>query len=125
MYSNFPDINGKYVIRVQEGTDNDIHPDYAWVNFNLEFEEPANDGNLYIFGQLSNWGFPETHRLEYNMSTKSYQKSIFLKQGYYNYCYMFVKDDEQSGDMSFIEGTHFVTNNEYIILVYHKGISND
>ncbi|NQY08742.1 MAG: DUF5103 domain-containing protein [Flavobacteriales bacterium] len=124
-YSSTPDINGKYLIKVQEGTDNNIHPDYAWVNFSLAYDEPIADGNLYVFGELSNWNYDSKYRLEYNIATKAYEKSIFLKQGYYNYAYMFLKDGETAGDMGFIEGTHFVTNNEYMILIYHRTLSDD
>ncbi|MDF1673975.1 MAG: DUF5103 domain-containing protein, partial [Vicingaceae bacterium] len=47
------------------------------------------------------------------------------KQGYYNYAYCFVKDgSKNTGDISVIEGSHYEAENEYSILVYHRGVND-
>ena len=74
---------------------------------------------MYIFGQISDYGFPNSHRLKYNKEIGLYEADIYLKQGYYNYEYVLLKND---GDAisSFIEGTHFETINNYTIYIYHR-----
>jgi len=125
VYSTMPDINGKYVIKVQEGSDNDVHADYAWVHFALSYNEPISDGNLYIFGSLSYWNFLVSHKLKYNDKTHFYEKAIYLKQGYYNYEYAYLKDGKKQGDVSYVEGTHYYTKNAYTILAYYKDFGGD
>ena len=119
-YSNlWQDINGKRLIQVQEGSHNGTEADYALTHFSLPFEHEITHGDLYIFGQISDYGFPNSHRLKYNKETGLYEADIYLKQGYYNYEYVLLKND---GDAisSFIEGTHFETINNYIIYIYHR-----
>ena len=60
------DINGKRLIRVQEGSRNAIEADYALVRFTLPYEHEISHGDLYVFGQISDYGFPESHRMTYN-----------------------------------------------------------
>jgi hypothetical protein len=45
---------------------------------------------------------------------------MLLKQGWYNYEYIFLKDGETKADPSFFEGNHYETENEYLILVYYR-----
>ena len=56
----------------------------------------------------------------YNYETKSYELSLFLKQGYYNYKYVFQKDKDKQPDESFIEGSSSDTENDYLIYIYYK-----
>ena len=119
-YSNlWQDINGKRLIQVQESKHNGTEADYALTRFSLPFEHEITHGVLYIFGQISDYGFPKSHRLKYNKETGLYEADIYLKQGYYNYEYVLLKNDGNAIS-SFIEGTHFETINNYIIYVYHR-----
>lgn len=119
-YSNlWKDINGKRLIQVQEGNHNGIEADYALTHFSLPFEHKITHGDLYVFGQISDYGFPSTHRMKYNSETGLYEADIYLKQGYYNYEYILLKNDGKAIS-SFIEGTHFETLNDYIIYIYHR-----
>ena len=119
-YFSQPDINGKYLIKIQEGRDSEIEADYVLVHFRLDFPNPLIDGNLYVFGALSDWGFKEEYKMKYDYKTLSYYTSVYLKQGYYNYEYVFLEDSKKEADESLIEGMHFETENDYHILVYHK-----
>jgi len=113
------DINGKRLIRVQEGSRNDIEADYALVRFTLPYEHKISHGDLYVFGQISNYGFPESHRMTYNAEKNYYEANIYLKQGYYNYEYV-LKKYEGGNINRFIEGTHYQTVNDYHIYIYHR-----
>ena len=113
------DINGKRLIRVQEGSRNAIEADYALVRFTLPYEHEISHGDLYVFGQISDYGFPESHRMTYNAEKNYYEANIYLKQGYYNYEYV-LKKYEGSNINRFIEGTHYQTVNDYHIYIYHR-----
>jgi hypothetical protein len=58
--------------------------------------------------------------MTYNFEKKTYEASIFLKQGYYNYAYAFLPNRSATGDLTFIEGNFWQTENEYTIYVYHR-----
>jgi hypothetical protein len=119
-YSNLvQDINGKRLIRVQEGSRNHIEADYALVKFTLPYQYEITHGELYVHGQISDYGFPESHKMHFNEEKGLYEATIYLKQGYYNYEYVFKKNE--GGSLSrFIEGTHYQTVNDYKIYIYHR-----
>jgi len=57
--------------------------------------------------------------LKYNPFKKGYETKLFLKQGYYNYIYVF-KDTRKTGvEEGMIEGSHWETENEYTVWVYY------
>ncbi|MBT3210152.1 MAG: DUF5103 domain-containing protein [Bacteroidetes bacterium] len=117
------DINGKYFIDIQEAVNKEIEADYVYVNFTLPFDAPVVNGNLYLFGLLSDWSFSNTNKMKYDYEKKAYTLTMFLKQGYYNYEYVLLEDGETAGNVSYIEGSHYETDNDYLILVYLKGIN--
>lgn len=119
-YSTIRDINGNYVVRVQEGADNNRDADYVWVHFRLNMPLPLTTGSLYVYGALTDWTFKEEAKLKYDERTETYYTSLYLKQGYYNYVYSFLEDGKTGSDDTTIEGMHFETENEYSILVYHR-----
>jgi hypothetical protein len=61
----------------------------------------------------------------YNDSLKCYQKRILLKQGYYNYEYVLLKDNQPAASETELEGDHFETENSYSIFVYFRDITNN
>ena len=63
--------------------------------------------------------------MHYNKNLSQYETTLYVKQGYYNYEYVYLKDNEKSGDESYIEGTHYETENDYVIYVYHKPMSSN
>ncbi|MBN2681052.1 MAG: DUF5103 domain-containing protein [Bacteroidales bacterium] len=120
VYFTEADINGRRLIYKQEAENHDVEADYVWVYFNLPYDYPLTNGSLYVFGDFCDYQFKEENKMVYNFETKSYQLKMFLKQGYYNYQYVFLEDGKKSGDNSIIEGSHYETENDYIIFVYHK-----
>jgi hypothetical protein len=119
-YSIQEDINGKYLIRIREKNDSDTEADYIMVYFTLPYDYPLKDGNVYIYGQLSDWTFREECKMKYDMDERAYRGALYLKQGYYNYEYVYVTDGTGKADETFFEGNHFETGNEYCIYVYNK-----
>ena len=124
-YYNHPDINGRFIIRNNDGFDHQLESDYFWIHFQLPYSAPLEDGAMYIYGGLTDWRFQKRFRLAYNYEHFAYEGKILLKQGYYNYHYMRVKDNNKAGDLSLTEGNHFETENDYTVLVYYRSITDD
>ena len=119
-YKNEEDIDGKKAIHADDVKDIDIESDYAMVHFTMPYEAPLTDGNLYIMGALTDWQFTKEAQLKYNYQDHNYETTLLLKQGYYNYQYVFLKNGEKIGDETFIEGNHSETENDYFIFVYNR-----
>jgi hypothetical protein len=58
--------------------------------------------------------------MEYNAGEKSYQATILLKQGAYDYQYLWVPDGHKAGRTELIEGDWYEAKNEYQILLYYR-----
>lgn len=123
-YSSVRDINGKKLIKVQEGTNSEIEADYVLVKFSLPYDREITHGDLYVFGHISDYDFLPSHKMNFNQETKRFESSIYLKQGYYNYEYVLKKDDGENISR-FIEGTHYQTINDYFIYIYYRPLGTD
>ncbi len=119
-YISEPDIQGRKLIQARSDQDTDIEGDYAWVEFLLEYPAPLTHGNMYIIGALNDYRLDERSRMSYNYGLKAYEKSLFLKQGYYNYLYGILEHGDVAADVTLIEGDHWETQNEYTVMVYFR-----
>jgi hypothetical protein len=119
-YRSLPEANGRFFIRNQEGSEPEVDGDYCWVDFSLPFEASVVNGNLYLFGSLCDWQFKKDFKPSYDYPNKSYRTRILLKQGIYNYSYIFAPSKGGPGDETYIEGSFFNTENDYQILFYNR-----
>lgn len=117
-YTTWDDINGKYVIRNQNGFTSNTDADYINVYFSLKCDKPYKNSNVYVDGLLNNWECKQDNRMIYNEDKKIYECKLMLKQGLYNYQYTMLYDGAKYSDQSELEGNLFETENEYLILVY-------
>ena len=117
-YSFYPDIEGYYVPNIMERSNNNTEADYTWVNFCLKQKPFVDKGELYIYGGLTNWGIEESARLNYNTDAECYETSLLLKQGYYNYTYLYVPEDTQIPSQQEVDGNFFQTSQDYYVFVY-------
>jgi len=122
-YSIEPDINGKFLIRSQEGWKTAIEADYTFVHFTLPADH-ISYGDMYVIGGFSDWQLKDEFRLRYNAKEKRYEGNIYLKQGYYNYHYALKDTIRKRVDVSFTEGTHYQTRNDYYVYVYYRSVSD-
>ena len=122
-YSIEPDINGKFLIKSQEAWKSTIEADYAFVHFTLPVKE-ISYGELYLLGAFSDWEIKEDFKLHFNASKMQYEAIVYLKQGYYNYHYALKDTTTNRVDVSFIEGTHYQTRNDYYIYVYYRAVGD-
>ncbi|MBN1131714.1 MAG: DUF5103 domain-containing protein [Bacteroidales bacterium] len=121
LYFSREDMNGRFFIESEEGSDPDVDADYVFVHFRLNMAFPPGQGSVYIAGALTNWQFGDENRMEYDADQEAYMKTLLLKQGVYNYRYVFIPESSSEIDISAIEGSHFETENEYLVLFYHFG----
>lgn len=112
------DINGAYTIDFREGNHPDTESDYAMVHFRLLYDQPLMHGGIYIFGGLSDWAIRPEFRMEYNYAKKAYEANMLLKQGYYNYQYVFLEDGQTEGSTEVIEGSFLQARQIYTFYVY-------
>ncbi|MFP4064183.1 MAG: DUF5103 domain-containing protein [Bacteroidales bacterium] len=119
-YFSKDDLNGRFRIMTSDAPNNQLESDYAWVHFRLPMDKPLEDGHLYVMGDLTLWTFTEKNRMNYNYGENAYELSLLLKQGYYNYLYAYLPEGETEASISYIEGNHSFTENDYTILVYHR-----
>ncbi len=126
-YSSVKDINGFYVVKTQRFRNSDypeVQSEYAIVKFKLEHKSPISDANVYIYGELTNYEFNDNSKMLYNVETGCYEKLLFLKQAYYNYRYVLI-DKNSKVNQSFFEGSHQQTENNYLLFIYFKGVSDN
>jgi hypothetical protein len=114
--------HGRYIIReTDHEEDSDTQADYFVVHFSLDASELLlPEGDIYIDGELSEYRFSDSNRMLRNPQTGLYEKIMLLKQGAYNYQYLFVPKGENVGKASIIEGNRYETQNEYRVNVYHR-----
>jgi len=118
-YSYEKDLNGRFFIQNEEHTENSsTEADYAVVHFFLPFPTMITDRTFHVFGELTYWQMNENSRMYFNPGHKGYELSLLLKQGYYNYVYVLKEKGKSAGDESFIEGSHWDTENDYTIYTY-------
>lgn len=120
-YEDAPDINGRFYIKDDDPrNDRILDGEYVKVHLKLPYPNPIEDGDLYVFGELSQWKNNKDFKLRYNETKRRYETTLFVKQGYYNYMYLYFKDGERQGNLGLIEGNHSETSNEYTFLIYHR-----
>jgi hypothetical protein len=119
-YYSQQDINGKRLIKRDQSTYQNREADYMVAHFTLKREAPVSSGDVYVFGELSDWQHKEAFKMEYVEVEKEYRLTTLLKQGYYNYMYSTLTPNAKKGDLSVIEGTHSETENDYYFFVYHR-----
>lgn len=120
-YSYDQDQNGRYYIRYDMAQDNATEADYLFVHFTLEgFDKPLPGGTFYLNGEFTYDQFTPEYALKYDEQTHSYEGVQLLKQGVYNWLYLFVPDNTTTGLTAPASGNFYETENEYLILVYHR-----
>ncbi|MDP2176091.1 MAG: DUF5103 domain-containing protein [Bacteroidota bacterium] len=117
-YLQMIDFNGKIVVDNRDGgLKGEIESDYAKVHFTFISDKLEKD--VYIFGEISDWQIKEEFKMEWNEKFLQYEKSMMLKQAYYNYYYV-TPNDKGQAELKYTENNFSNTENDYHIMVYHK-----
>ena len=112
---------GRFTVRNAEAYDeNPLEADYMITHFALDAGGKLGGGNVWLYGEFIN-GYPATQAMmKYDDSSGCYTADLLLKQGAYNYMYLWVPDGTSVGLTGKIEGDHYETVNEYLVKVYDR-----
>lgn len=119
-YTYEEDLNGRFLIKNDDMQNAALESDYIWIHFEMPVDALLGNGDMYLFGQLSHYRLAKPYRLEYNPEKLSYETTLQLKQGYYNYLYLWRYKNQDQGSTDLTEGNHSETENKYTILVYYS-----
>ena len=109
---------GRFTIRNGESRgESAVEADYIMTHFNLDLGGKLTGGNVMLYGEFTE-GYPASQLMKYDASSGYYSADILLKQGAYNYMYLWVPDGSTVGQTGRIEGDHYETVNEYLVKVY-------
>ncbi len=118
----YRDNNGMFITEVSESINPMWQADYATVHF--RFVPPGNvpfrNRDVYLFGELSNYGAADSAKMYFNDQQGVYETSLFLKQGYYDYTYITKEPITGTPSFELTEGNYWETENNYTILVYYR-----
>lgn len=110
---------GRFMIDSYSATEPDLGADYVTVNFTLDYPQLMN-GDIYVNGDFTSNRYDEQYKMTFDPDARLYTLSLPLKQGSYNYQYVAVKEGENKGTTSLIEGDKYETQNEYNVSVYYR-----
>jgi hypothetical protein len=119
-YMKILDENGNFFIRNQDNRDVDTESDYAYVTFRLKAGTAIENKDVYVAGRFNNYQLSPANKLSFDSASKTYQKTLLLKQGLFDYKYL-IKDPQTSKiTETLTEGSFFETANSYQIFIYYK-----
>jgi Domain of unknown function (DUF5103) len=125
IYYYYRDINGFYTIETTDKVNPFWQSDYSYVHFT--FFPPNNQQyagkDIYLYGEFTNYAISNDTKMEFNNDKGAYEKTMLLKQGFYNYSYVTVnaKKPEEKPAIESTEGNYPSTENVYLVLVYYRG----
>ncbi|MHC8949354.1 type IX secretion system plug protein [Sphingobacterium hungaricum] len=118
-YASTFDENGKFYIRNLDLEDDAANSsDYANVEFSLKTNQQPK-GKIYLAGAFNNFIPSEEFELEKDEASLVWKLTTKLKQGLYDYDYIFVDENGKSFTDTF-SNSHFETGNSYQILIYNR-----
>lgn len=121
IYTFNPDINGGFQINTIQGDDIARQADYTRVHFSLRTPQDLKTGEVHIYGRFNNYTLTDETMMTYNPKNDSYEGELLLKQGFYNYKYVYYSSKGEFTD-NVVSGNFAQTENLYTILVYYRPI---
>ena len=118
-YSFDADHDGRYLVRYNLADDADIEADYLFVHFRLDMPRRTG-GKLYLSGDFTYNDFTPTYEAVYNEAERAYEATVMLKQGAYDYQYLWIPDGSSRGLTAPVEGDSYEAENEYQVYIYHR-----
>ena len=116
------DLNGSFLVKNDRVSDSDLESDYIYVHFTLVPPDQVTNDQIFVFGALTDWQCLPANQMTFQQDTKMYEADLLLKQGFYDYQYVILKDTKAI-DATFLEGSHVETENNYPVFVYYRGFS--
>lgn len=130
LYTAVPRVDGQYLydktqyghftIRTSGAHDSNVESDYIVTHFTLDTGGKLDGGNIFVQGEFTLGIPPEQCLMRYDNTSGTYRCDILLKQGAYNYQFLWVPNGSGVGQTALIEGDKYQTSNEYLIKVYDR-----
>ncbi|WP_374174986.1 DUF5103 domain-containing protein [Flavobacterium tructae] len=121
IYSNNQDVNGNFVVKNINASNNEIEADYAWVYFSLSAPTfRASNKDIYISGMFNNYSLSPEYKMDYNSEKGIFEKAVMIKQGFTAFQYTVADKKGVIDYENAIDGNFYQTENEYTILVYYR-----
>ncbi|WP_111308641.1 DUF5103 domain-containing protein [Confluentibacter sediminis] len=120
-YTYNPDINGNYLINNIDADNSNIEADYVWVHFSLLPDDSFKNKTIYVYGNYNNYTLDESNKMVYDEGDHLYKIDMLLKQGFYNYKYVAVNNNNTL-DEGAVSGNFYQTENNYKVLVYYRDL---
>jgi hypothetical protein len=125
VYTFYQDLNGQFVFENRDRFNPLWQSDFALTHFT--FIPPGNQAisgrDVYLYGELTQYRPDDHSRMEFNAEKGVYEKTLLLKQGFYNYNYITLDGRADRNDrLSYLntEGNFQATENKYTVLVYFR-----
>ena len=88
-YVRWIDYNGKRDIFNSDGMNLVEDGDYALVHFNFKSNNLQDMGDVFVYGELTDWQLKDKFKMTYSSELNMYTCPVLLKQSYYNYHFIF------------------------------------
>ncbi|MDB5249861.1 MAG: hypothetical protein JWQ40_4255 [Segetibacter sp.] len=126
-YLKFTDYNGFYFVESTDVNNPWWQSDYANVHFTFvpRGNQPFPDKKVFVVGEMNKYNLDDSSAMTYNATQGVYEKTLFLKQGYYSYTYV-AKDARNRNSVALTEqtdGNYWETENDYTVLIYYRSLS--
>ncbi len=126
-YLKFTDYNGFFYIESTEVSNPWWQTDYATVHFTFvpKGNQPYTDKKVFVVGEMNKYNLNDSSAMTYNAEKGVYEKTLYLKQGYYSYIYV-TKDagnPNSTAMTELTEGDYWETENDYTVLIYYRSLS--
>src|SRR5205085_6750007 len=105
-YLKFTDYNGFYFVESTEVSNPWWQTDYASVHFTFMPKDnlPYPNKKVFVVGEMNKYNLDDTSAMTYDPTKGVYEKTLYLKQGYYSYTYV-VKDATNRNSIASVEQT--------------------
>jgi hypothetical protein len=127
-YFYIKDYNGWEDISLTESLNPWWQSDYANVHFTFvpENHQPIEGKEVCILGEITGNHLTTDAFMQFNADKGVYEKTLLLKQGYYNYTYATKDKGSLStiADVALTDGNYWETENDYCIFVYYRSLSS-
>lgn len=122
-YIYYRDINGSYTLETLENINPYWQGDYGYVHFSYfpPGNRPIEGSDVFLFGEFTQYAQDTTGKMAFNAERGAYEKTLILKQGFYNYSYVTQPVNKKGyPDFSATEGNYWGTENSYVVMVYYR-----
>ena len=126
-YLKFTDYNGFFFIESTDVPNPWWQTDYSTVHFTFipRGNQPYANKKVFVVGEMNKYNMDDTSAMTYNAANGQYEKTLYLKQGYYSYTYV-TRDADKPNSAPLTEqtdGDYWETENDYTVLIYYRSLS--